>query len=491
MRAAFLNAGLRVVLAAAFGLASSASAADTWAKVVGNGAMPVSDGFGTNGQPNTNVKGVEALEPFNGWLFAAAGQNHTGSGDLPAVWRTRDLIHWTNLGIGFAPGVGDIYYMTSNTNGIFLGTGNNSGGAQVWKSADGTTWSQFNGPGTGYNPTNNTVAMVGLQGNTVFVGTANPNGAQVWKRPADETANWTRMLDFATGLGTADGIQSGLASAFLYCPPDAPNVIFFSTMKLGSGQILSGGCFLYESADGGVTWKRNTAVGNGFGDTNNTDIAALVEFSGMLYAATGNKQEGGQLWRTALANATNWSSPTAWEQVVSGGFDSTNNSELHRILAAGGCLWVPLASGPRLEQVWRSADGAHWVQSNADGFAATNNAHGSYCALAAFTNCVGTAFMVWGGQWVNPANSNINAAQIWSTPIFPPNVSASCLTNSIFLSWGAQPFASYQLQCTTNLTPPASWQNFGNPLTATNLTLSTWDTPITNSQRFYRVQLPQ
>ena len=410
---------------------------------------------------------------------------------LPAVWRTSDLVNWTDLGIGFAAGVGDIYYMDSNTNGIFLGTGNNSGPAQVWKSTDGTTWTWFNGPGTGYDPSNNLVAMVGLQGNSLYVGTANTNGAQVWKRPTDESANWTRVLDFATGLGITDSVPTGLASAFLYSPPGSPNVVFYSTMKTGGGQILSGGCFLYASADGGATWHRITAVGNGFGDTNNTDIAALVEFNGWLYATTGNKSEGGQLWRAPLGSATNWNSATPWEQVVSGGFDSTNNSELHRIIAGGGCLWVSVASGPKLEQVWRSADGATWVQSNTDGFSATNNAHGSYTSLAVVTNTAGTAFVVWGGQWVNPVNSNLEAAQVWSTPIFPPDLSVTRLTNSISLTWGAQPFASYQLQYNTSLTSSNSWQNLGSPVTATNMTLSYSDTPGTNSQRFYRVQLVQ
>jgi hypothetical protein len=59
---------------------------------------------------------------------------------------------------------------------------------------------------------------------------------------------------------------------------------------------------------------------------------------------------------------------------------------------------------------------------------------------------------------------------------------------NITLTWSAAIGQSYQPQYTSDLLS-TNWISLGAPITATNLTLSIIDSPGTNTQRFYRVQL--
>jgi hypothetical protein len=73
----------------------------------------------------------------------------------------------------------------------------------------------------------------------------------------------------------------------------------------------------------------------------------------------------------------------------------------------------------------------------------------------------------------------------------PPIVPAFMASDGTFnLAWTAISNITYQLQYTTNLIAPM-WQNLGNPITATNGSVSASDIPGTNAQRFYRVQWVQ
>lgn len=75
------------------------------------------------------------------------------------------------------------------------------------------------------------------------------------------------------------------------------------------------------------------------------------------------------------------------------------------------------------------------------------------------------------------------------TVLVPPTISAwSSSGGACSMSWTAQSNFTYQLQFTTNLVAPV-WQNLGDPITATNGTVSASDAGATDAQRFYRVQL--
>ncbi len=60
-------------------------------------------------------------------------------------------------------------------------------------------------------------------------------------------------------------------------------------------------------------------------------------------------------------------------------------------------------------------------------------------------------------------------------------------SNSFTFTWSAMPTEVYQVQFATNLFNGA-WANFGNPIAATNSTLTASDS-ITNARKFYRVMV--
>ncbi|HTR43909.1 MAG TPA: kelch repeat-containing protein [Pseudomonadales bacterium] len=66
--------------------------------------------------------------------------------------------------------------------------------------------------------------------------------------------------------------------------------------------------------------------------------------------------------------------------------------------------------------------------------------------------------------------------------------SVSNAGSSINLTWSATSGMIYQLQYSTNLTA-GNWLNLGNPITATNSTVTTTDSSLSSPQRFYRVML--
>ena len=421
---------------------------DPWVQVVGNSIVPLGDGFGVGGVLNTNNTVIQSLNAYNGFLYAAV---ETVS-NQPTIWRSSDLINWTNVVPHFFVNMRNIFDMQSNTNGIFFGTGYGGSptGAQVWKSTDGINWFAFSGPANGLYETNFNV-MVSLQGGKLYAGIGPPttNGsAEVWERPADGSANWTKLLDFNTGLGSADGVLTNVGLSFIYAPPGAANAVF-----LPCNNSATSNCWIYETADGGATWHKNAAAGTGFGDSSNPYISSMIEFNGYLYVGTGNPSEGAQMWRTPLTNAVNWSSTNAWQQVASGGLVNKSNGEFHRFAVGGGKLWIYLAaSGPKA-QVWCSDDGTNWIQSNVDGFGiAANSMVGS---VASFTSTNGNNYMVCGDEWTTPNNSNSSAAQIWQLgPIVSnPSLQIQCTNALLQLSWpvGALGFG---LETSTNLLAP-------------------------------------
>lgn len=77
------------------------------------------------------------------------------------------------------------------------------------------------------------------------------------------------------------------------------------------------------------------------------------------------------------------------------------------------------------------------------------------------------------------------------TPIPVPVLQPATQTNGVLsLTWNATTNVVYQLQYTTDLSP-AGWIDLGNPITATNSIVTTFDAIASDSRRFYRVVLLQ
>lgn len=413
------------------------SATDPWVRVVGNG-------FG-----DINNKGISAFHVFQGQLYAATNRRDNapatfGEGQGPTqLWRSPDGQNWTRV-TNFSSSLDDsnhgVFHMADSgpttPQYFYFGTpGGGTRGPILYRSTDGTNWTQINGPATGFDPMGNdslqSVAVKESQGRRyLYAGTHNDSGAQVWRIPYDATTGWQKVLDFATVDRTIDAVT------FSYLWKD--------TLVVGTlSAVRSGGANLYSSSTGDPgTWVKNAGVGDGFGVPENVNVAAIIEFNGFLYVSTQNRRTGGHLWRSADGQT--------WTPVVRDGFGNPLNQELHRLAVGYGFLWVAtFTAAPRAAQVWRSADGLTFVQSNVDGFSDPQSNYG-YPPITAFKD-----WMFWGGQ------NKITGGQVWRVippPPPPPSAGPSVSPGGVMNN------ASYNL-VTPAVPPGAIAAIFGSRLT--------------------------
>ena len=217
---------------------------NTWTPVVGS-TSPVPDGFG-----GTN-DAVRSMCVYGTDLYA--GTSNIGGCE---VWRT-DGTAWTPL-VGptapVAPGFGTVANAQTTDMAVYMGTlfvgTNNFGGCEVW-TYDGITWVQDVGPGPtatigpGFgNPANNDAASLQVYDSTLFAGTYNGGGCEMWSLNG---VAWNREVG-----GGAPG----------------------------------------------------TPTGPGFGDANNQALRSMAWFNNLLFMGASNNFTGCEIW--SYQSSTTW-----------------------------------------------------------------------------------------------------------------------------------------------------------------------------------------
>lgn len=230
---------------------------------------------------------------FNNYLYAGVGSH--GGGESGEVWRipytSIDSTEWVKL-IDFdtvQTTINDtvdlISYFEVWNNKIYFGT--NAKG-QLWESSDGVNFTQNTGVGYGFAPeylTNVVISAIEIFNNAMYLTTTNYSGGQLW-RSADGLS-FTNITDDAFGEGQA---VSELRK------PIIANGRLWITAYTETDK--STGTPIWRSDDGLVWQQSNT---NGFGNTqNNGQNACLVGFKGYTYFGGPNYTVGGQVWRTNL-----------------------------------------------------------------------------------------------------------------------------------------------------------------------------------------------
>ncbi|MBI3073605.1 MAG: hypothetical protein HYY84_15950 [Deltaproteobacteria bacterium] len=333
------------------GAASDAgTTTDSWAQVVGNGFVSAA------------LNTVPEMEVYNGYLYVAVAPTDAG---LAKLYRSSsgDVGSWIEV---TPPLAGDksihSFGKTSLDGGyLWCGTGGASGG-MIFRTQDGANWTAIANRGFGNALLKNAAPhMVLFQGtgdaSPYLYAAMNSHGggtaAQVWRIPfADSNPNnWVKVHDFSGSNPVIDQVTY----FFLWS-----NTLYFGT---------NAGAQLWQSTDG-TTFTKNTAVGNGFGESTNAVIASMEEFNGAFYATTNNPTKGGQIWRMSDGGTT-------WQKITGDAFGKgAAVFELRSIRASFGKLWTTGYTDTALSggtPIWRSDDGVTWVQSNVDGFGDTNN----------------------------------------------------------------------------------------------------------------------
>ena len=260
--------------------------------------IPISErGFGTAALNGVAPNMVVFTDPNDLITYLYAGIGSHGAGVPGEVWRipytSIDSTAWVKL-IDFdtvATSISDtvdlISYFEVWNNKIYFGT--NAKG-QLWESSDGVKFTQNTGVGYGFAPlylNNIVLSAIEIFNDTMYITTTNFSGGQLW-RSADGIT-FTNITDDAFGEGPAVNELR------------KPVVALGKLWLTGYTETtLSTGTPVWRSDDG-LDWVQSNT--NGFDDTlNNGQNPSIVGFKNYLYFGGPNYTTGGQVWRTDLTS---------------------------------------------------------------------------------------------------------------------------------------------------------------------------------------------
>jgi len=174
--------------------------------------------------PGTAAASITAFAMFDGALYAAV------ESDAPAqIWRSSGG-DWTTV---VSDGFGDS--QTTSTGGLaefagylYVGAGNATDGALLWRTNDGANWEQAIDPGFG-DPNNQRVEMVFVFQNRLYVSVKNvQTGMQLWC--STDGSFWERANQ--DGFGDSNNASSNRSNA---------KADFLGDLYVGTSNVTDGG----------------------------------------------------------------------------------------------------------------------------------------------------------------------------------------------------------------------------------------------------------
>ncbi len=332
--------------------ASPAAAQSSWVPVVGSTAA-TSAGFGDT--DNTIAVSSAVLD---GEMYVGTFNFMFGS----EVWRSTDGTSWTQVntdgfgGTDSADNVG-AYSMEVFNSKVYAATWASgfpsSAGAptKVWRYDDLPAWPQVNSDGFSDSSNAEPWAMEVFPGTTpiLMVGVANyPDGAEIWR--AHNGVSW--LQSNTDGFGNVDNKE-------------------ITSLAYFDGNLYAA---TFNDITGLEVWRTDSPLGPwtpvnvaiGFGGADNYAGYAMAVFDGYLYLSTFNTTSGGSVYRS--------SDGLVWTEIVQaqGGFGDANNWGSYAMAAHDGALYLGTFNWNGTE-VWRTTNGTSWSQVNVDGFGIQKN----------------------------------------------------------------------------------------------------------------------
>lgn len=301
-----------------------------------------------NGFGKHSTNGVNSLEIFNGQLYASASNWDLGA----QLWRSDDGMNWVSVS---EMGFGSVY---TNTNPaipdmiefgghLYASTAWDGIPGQIWRSPDGTTWTQVVEDGFG-NSNNNAITRFIVFNNTLYAATGNSDdGAEIWRSTTGNPGSWVNVV--AGGSGDVNNIYINSFATF-------------GGYLYAAGENPTDGAEVWRTSNGTTWTQANT---NGFGDADNIHIGSIIVFNNMLYASTRNDANGAEIWRS--------SNGTSWTQFANGGIDDPDNSKIESLYVFDSTLYAVANNNIDGVKVWRLDQGDTFIQINVAGFGDSNN----------------------------------------------------------------------------------------------------------------------
>jgi hypothetical protein len=168
------------------------------------------------------------------------------------------------------------------------------------------------------------------------------------------------------------------------------------------GQLYAGTGHWDETPFGGQIWRSpdgtnwSLVAADGLGNTSNLGFTTFTSFRGRIYAASLNREQGADLWRSSTGD------PGSWQRVASEGFGGGSAYFIITSLTSfKGQLYATVeATAGTGAQVWRSSNGTDWTLVVANGFGDANNFQ------------TGSS-VVYRGQLYVTTRNDLTGAQLW------------------------------------------------------------------------------
>lgn len=263
-------------------------------------------------------------------------------------------------------------------------------------------WQQVNSNGCG-NSQNIEMSTLAAFNGYLYAGTHNVidllppenDGAQIFR--SSDGLTWTAVT------------QPGFGYTHDIAPPAILDMTVFKGRIYASTGRGDGPGQIWRSVNG-TTWA--PMVIHGFGNPDNVDVTALVEYNSYLFAGVMNLVGGAQIWLSFSGDNNTWTQATptalgpaggsvtgfavfngelfaaissetpvqvwrtsggAWTSVVNNGFGNTFTTSSGGMAEFGGYLYVGAGNSAVGAQLWRSNNGTSWSQVIDPGFGDVNN----------------------------------------------------------------------------------------------------------------------
>ncbi|MFA6295949.1 MAG: hypothetical protein WC663_01205 [Patescibacteria group bacterium] len=414
--------------------------------------------------------------------------------------------------------VTNVTSVVSNEGIIYVSTSS----AKVYKSSDGTIWTQINNNYFDDQNNNNTLNSLYIFNNYLYASTSvkTPVGpgysAEVQRCPistCNSQSDWETVVDSTHGIPVGSNYIRAINSiyskdnylyiGYLYYTTvldsytlrisrsldgstwstiltgDASSTsasvavmaTFNSQLYTGEGYFGTGttssvySCTLCDGTD----WVGSNT--DGFGDSNNRTVKSLAVFNNELYAGTEKSSGNAELWKT--------SDGSAWTQVGSDGFGDSTTQGFYSLMNYQDHFYLGTYGTTSNAKVWATTNGTDWEQKNSDGFGS------SVSNVTGFATVDGYLYAATGGL--------TSKAQSYRTDLRPTLVPGSVVASQIMDNSG-QVSVAFQVEDPDHNTMKAKVEysvdngsTWSDQMTFSNPS-ATFGTPTIDSSDEYRIQ---
>jgi len=277
------------------------------------------------------------------------------------VWRTADGRTWSEDTPPWAAGNAEVECAAAFGSYLYVGTGN-LGGGELWRT-DGAAWEQVAAAGLG-DPYNYSVSALAEFDGNLYLASGNwppaigggGDGVEIWRSSSGDAGTWDQVND--------DGFDQGPTWM------DETMEVYAGRLYVGLGRVVGADgslAELWSSADG-TTWT--PVFTDGLGDAGNGFVASMAEFRGSLVIGLRNNTTGGQVWR--------WDGGPDWTALISDGLGDPDKQRPYGLIEYDGQLVLVFGKWSTGAEVYQSADGLAWQQIAAGGWGDGNNQMAAY-----------------------------------------------------------------------------------------------------------------